>query len=105
MAETRSRNDGEDFIASIRSASERVGDGDVGQLATGLFALMARIEAATPGGAPLHAQLDTVRKWSSVLQEPDACARFGGVDHVRAFLQTQLRLTEGALQDYLQAMK
>jgi hypothetical protein len=46
-----------------------------------------------------------VREWSSVLQEPDACARFGGVDHVRAFLQTQLRLTEGALQDYLQAMK
>src|SRR5215204_2891986 len=58
---------------------------------------LARVEAATPGGAPLHAQLDNVRKWLGVLERAEDHDRFGGKDHLRGYLVTQLRLAGGAL--------
>jgi hypothetical protein len=65
---------------------------------------LARVEAATPGGAPLHAQLDNVRKWLAVLERPEEHVRFGGAAHLRGYLLTQLRLAGGALEDYLREM-
>jgi hypothetical protein len=59
-----------------------------------------RVEAATPGGAPLHAQLDNVRKWLDALDRPEDHGRFGGANHLRQHVLTQLRLALGALQDY-----
>jgi hypothetical protein len=63
-------------------------------------ATLDRVEAATPGGAPLHAQLDTVRKWLAALDHPADHERFGGTAHLRAHVATQLRLAVGALEDY-----
>ena len=63
-------------------------------------AILDRVEAATPGGAPLHAQLDTVRKWLGALDHPADHERFGGTAHLRAHVATQLRLAVGALEDY-----
>jgi hypothetical protein len=66
--------------------------------------VLDRVEAATPGGAPLHAQLDTVRKWLGALERPEDHDRFGGAAHLRGYLLTQLRLAGGALEDYLREM-
>ena len=62
--------------------------------------ILDRVEAATPGGAPLHAQLDTVRKWLGALDRPTDHERLGGTTHLRAHVATQLRLAVGALEDY-----
>ena len=66
--------------------------------------VLDRVEAATPAGAPLHAQLDNVRKWLGVLELPDDHDRFGGTAHLRGHLQAQLRLAGNALEDYLREM-
>jgi hypothetical protein len=63
-------------------------------------AILERVEAATPGGAPLHAHLDTIRKWLGAFDRPADHERFGGTTHLRAHLATQLRLAVGALEDY-----
>ena len=63
-------------------------------------AILDRVEVATPGGVPLHAQLDTVRKWLDALDRPADHERFGGTRHLRAHVATQLRLAVGALDDY-----
>jgi hypothetical protein len=76
----------------------------VGQLADAILNLLARIEQATPGGPPLHAQLDATRKWLAVLGRPADHARFGGTVHIRDYLVTQLRLTRGAVEDYFREM-
>jgi hypothetical protein len=76
---------------------------DVAQVAE-IRSTLARVEAATPGGAPLHAQLDNVRKWLAVLERPEDHDRFGGTDHLRGYLLTQFRLAGGALEDYLREM-
>jgi hypothetical protein len=65
---------------------------------------LARVEAATPRGPALHAQLDNVRKWLAVLERPEDHDRFGGTAHLRGYLLTQLRLAGGALEDYLREM-
>jgi hypothetical protein len=65
---------------------------------------LAKVEAGTPGGAPLHAQLDTVRKWVDLLEHPDQHERFGGTAHVRAYALTQLGQAGGALDDYRREM-
>ena len=62
--------------------------------------VLDRVEAATPGGAPLHAQLDTVRRWLGALEEPADHERFGGVAHLRQHVLMQVRLARGALEDY-----
>ncbi len=65
---------------------------------------LAHVEAATPRGPSVHAQLDNVRKWLSVLERPQDHARYGGATHLRAYLLTQLRLAGGAIEDYLREM-
>jgi hypothetical protein len=96
------------FLELLR-ASERMlaaGPNDFdAERAAEIRATLARVEAATPGGAPLHAQLDNVRKWLGVLERPDDHDRFGGTDHLRGHLLTQLRLAGGALEDYLRESK
>jgi len=66
---------------------------------------LARVETETPGGAPLHAQLDNVRKWLDALDNPVAHERFGGAGHLRDYVVTQLRLATGALEDYQRAIQ
>ena len=63
-----------------------------------------RVEAATPAGVPLHAQLDAVRRWLRALDEPADHQRFGGVDHLRQHVLLQVRLAQGALEDYEREM-
>jgi hypothetical protein len=70
----------------------------------GIRASLDRIERATPAGAGLHAQLDTVRKWLDVLGRPSEHHRFGGEAHIRDHVRTQLRLVRGALEDYRRTM-
>ena len=67
-------------------------------------ASLDRVEAGTPGGVPLHSQLDAVRKWLRVLDQPGEHDRFGGTAHLRQHVLTQLRLAVGALADYRRAM-
>jgi hypothetical protein len=69
-----------------------------------LRSTLARIETETPGGAPLHSQLDNVRKWLDALDDPEQHERFGGTTHVSAYVLTQLRLALGALEDYQREM-
>lgn len=66
--------------------------------------VLATVEQRTPGGAPLHAQLDNVRKWLDALSRPEDHDRFGGAEHLRDYVITQLRLTLGALEDYEREM-
>lgn len=58
------------------------------------------VERETPRGAPLHTQLDTVRKWLGALAQPETHERFGGADHLRAHVLRQLRVAIGAYDDY-----
>ena len=69
-----------------------------------LRSTLDRVESHTPGGAPLHAQLDNVRKWLDALDRPADHQRFGGEAHLRGYVLTQLRLALGALEDYRRAM-
>ena len=66
---------------------------------------LERVESATPGGAPLHAQLDNVRKWLDAFERPEDHERFGGANHLRDYVLTQLRLALGALEDYRREMQ
>ena len=66
--------------------------------------VLTRIESATPGGAPLHAQLDNVRKWLDAFERPADHERFGGAGHLRDYVLTQLRLALAALEDYHREM-
>jgi hypothetical protein len=63
-----------------------------------------RVEQATPRGAPLHSQLDNVRKWLDALERPEDHDRFGGAKHLHDYVLTQVRLAMGALEDYTRAM-
>lgn len=76
-----------------------------GSLGDDIAPMLARVEAATPGGAPLHAQLDNVRKWLRALAQPADHERFGGAAHLRRHVVTQLRLALGALEDYEREMR
>jgi len=91
----------------LRSAEEALGTGPNASdthAIQHIRSVLDRVEARTPGGAPLHAQLDTVRKWLAVLERPDDHERFGGAAHLRDYLLTQLRLAGGALEDFLREM-
>jgi hypothetical protein len=97
----------DDLLGGLRDAAQRLeaapGGVDSAALAS-IRELLGRVEASTPGGAPLHAQLDNVRKWLNALDRPDDHARFGGAGRLRDYVITQLRLTLGALQDYQREM-
>ena len=88
-----------ELVVALQRAEQAFLDGatDAG---IGVRAVLDRIEAATPGGAPLHAQLDNVRKWLGAFERPDDHQRFGGAEHLREYVVTQIRIAHGALEDY-----
>jgi hypothetical protein len=63
-------------------------------------AALDQVEAATPGGVPLHTQLDAVRKWLGALEQPGDHDRFGGADHLRRHVVRQVRVAMAALEEY-----
>lgn len=92
-----------DLIEQLRRA-ERAFERDM-STAADVRTVLSRVESGTPDGAPLHAQLDNVRKWLDALERPQDHARFGGPDHLRDYVLTQLRLALGALEDYQREMR
>jgi hypothetical protein len=65
--------------------------------------LLRDVERATPQGAGLHTQLDTVAKWVGLLARPDEHERFGGSAQVRSHVTMQFRLAVAAAEDYVRA--
>ena len=63
--------------------------------------LLDSLEAATPGGAPLHHQVDVVRRWVGALADEREHERFGGTAHLRNYLDVQLKLLDAAVADFL----
>ena len=96
------------LVAAERALSDAPHDGathdGAASIVTDIRSTLARVEAATPRGASLHAQLDNVRKWLDALDDPAEHERFGGAVHLRAYVITQLRLALGALEDYQREM-
>lgn len=107
MSESASIDRGHNLLDLLRAAERELGrePNAVTFRTAEVRATLDRVEAATPGGAPLHAQLDTVRKWLGALDQPAEHERFGGTAHVRAHVATQLRLALGALEDYQRARR
>jgi hypothetical protein len=100
-------SDGRDDLLDLLGEAERAVASEPNAVTSRLAEVRAtldRVEAATPGGAPLHSQLDVVRKWIRVLEQPGEHGRFGGTTHLRQHVLTQLRLAAGALADYRRAM-
>ena len=97
-----------DLRALVHAAEQQLVDPATDRLpaiAAEIRDVLATVEERTPGGAPLHAQLDNVRKWLDALARPADHDRFGGVNHLREYVITQLRLTLGALEDYQREMR
>lgn len=98
-------HDERDAVALIRAAEAMLSHALRGVHRASLIealGLLAAAEEATPRGALLHSQLDTVRKWLAVLAEGEH-ARFGGSDRVRDHVALQFRLAQAAARDYLRA--
>ena len=94
-------------LALLLSAEQRLSEarGIPDEHAVGrVLQLLREVEQATPGGAGLHTQLDTVAKWVRLLAQPAEHGRFGGSAHVRDHLAMQFRLAAGAAEDYLRAV-
>ena len=97
---------GLDALAAALASAERAiaaPNAEAAEVARALPSLLASLEAATPNGAPLHAQLDHIRRWITVLDDRSLHARFGGDAHVREQVGFQLRLASAALEDYRRA--
>jgi hypothetical protein len=96
----------ETLTAFLASAESLLPSGD-SPLATEVLqrivALLGDAERASPGGAALHAQLDTVAKWMELLCHPDEHVRFGGSARVHDHVRLQLRLARAAADDYARA--
>jgi len=99
-------------VIALLASAEAALDAPNGDDATVAFGAVSRIheflravERATPGGAPLHAQLDTVRKWVAVLVQPGDHGRFGGGGRVRDHVAMQFRLARAAANDYFEATR
>jgi hypothetical protein len=105
MSESAPTDRGGDLLGALRAAERELSrEPNAITFRTAEFrATLDRVEAATPGGAPLHAQLDAVRKWLAALDHPADQERFGGTAHLRAHVATQLRLAAAALEDYRRA--
>src|SRR5215207_8398766 len=93
-------------VIALLASAEAALDAPNGDDATVAFGAVSRIEEflraikrATPGGAPLHAHLDTVRKWVAVLAEPGDHG-LGGGGRVRGHVAMQFRLARAAANDY-----
>jgi hypothetical protein len=67
--------------------------------------LLDSLEAATSGGAPLHHQIDVVRRWVGALADEREHERFGGTAHLRSYLDVQLKLLDAAVADYLRGAR
>jgi hypothetical protein len=96
-----------DLRSLVQAAEQRLVGATTDRLpaiAVEIRGVLATVEERTPRGAPLHAQLDNVRKWLDALARPADHDRFGGADHLREYVITQLRLTLGALEDYQREM-
>ena len=94
-----------DVVTTLASAEALLGEPaavDEGLVAQ-VIALLRDIERATPNGAGLHAQLDTVAKWVTLLSVSAEHQRFGGSDQVRGHVAMQFRLARAAAEDYLRA--
>jgi hypothetical protein len=70
-----------------------------------LLESIASVERATPGAVWLHRQLDSLGKWLSTLERTEEHARFGGTDHVRSHVLSQLRQARAAAVDYFSGVK
>jgi hypothetical protein len=68
-----------------------------------VIGLVREAEQMSPGGAALHAQLDTVAKWLALLASTTEHERFGGTARVREHVFLQFRLAQAAAEDYLKA--
>ena len=97
-------------VIALLASAEAALDAPNGDDATVAFGAVSRIEEflraierATPGGAPLHAHLDTVRKWVAVLAEPGDHGRLGGGGRVRDHVAMRFRLARAAANDYFEA--
>ena len=98
--------DGLDELAHGLQLAEQLvaGPGRLGAAeTTDIRSTLRRVEVATPLGAPLHAQLDNARRWLDALERPVDHERFGGIEHLRQYVVTQLRLAQAALADYRRA--
>ena len=102
MSDSAPIDENEDLSELLRTAQRQLSrEPNAMAFATAeVRAILDRVEAATPGGAPLHAQLDTVRKWLGAFDRPADHERLGGTAHLRAHVATQLRLAIAALEDY-----
>jgi hypothetical protein len=91
-------------VRGLLDSAERVvtsaADGVDSRAALEVARLLADVERETPGGAPLHSQLDTVRKWVDALARPEDHARFGGSAHVRDHVVGQFQRAHAAADDY-----
>ena len=103
MPPDRQRIDPADLLDELRR-SEQALVTNTPDAPTQIRTALDRVESATPGGAPLHSQLDNVRKWLDALERPEDHNRFGGATHLHAYVLTQLRLALGALEDYRREM-
>ena len=104
MSDSVPNDRAEDLRDQLRSAERELSrEPAVTFRSAALCAILDAVESATPGGAPLHTQLDTVRKWLGALDRPADHEHFGGTAHIRAHVATQLRLAIGALEDYRRA--
>jgi len=102
MSAESNANQSQDLLGQLRGAVQTF-EHDASSAAD-VRTILAHVESSTPGGAPLHAQLDNVRKWLDALERPEDHERFGGAKHLREYVLTQLRLALGALEDYRRAM-
>ncbi|HUQ83030.1 MAG TPA: hypothetical protein VM076_17895 [Gemmatimonadaceae bacterium] len=95
--------EGPDGLARALQLAEQsaAGPDKLGAVQTAeIRSVLQRVELGTPLGAPLHAQLDNVRRWLDALDRPADHDRFGGIEHLRKHVVTQLQLARGALEDY-----
>ena len=95
-------------LADLRTALDEAArtvaaPNDARGAAARLPAVLAQIEAATPRAAPLHARLDNVRRWLAALENPAEHDRFGGAEHLRDHLASQIRVAIAALDEYARA--
>jgi hypothetical protein len=108
MPDQREHSHGADLRSLVQAAEKQLDGPPTDRLpaiAAEIRGVLATVEEQTPGGAPLHAQLDNVRKWLDALARPADHDRFGGANHLREYVITQLRLTLGALEDYQREMR
>ena len=98
--------DRSEVVTTLAAAEALLGDSANSpddRLVARIVELLRDVQLATPGGAGLHAQLDTVARWVALLVKPAEHQRFGGASQVRDHVALQFRLARAAADDYLRA--